>query len=239
MATTHTYTTAGIAACVVALVALAAPLAMGRGDDDRPAPASLPTAATASAPQLPESALHPDAGRRAADRASVTTDDGYTWTLHRGTPSGPVESVHDDLVVTGHGTTQKVAVPAGWAPRMFHRQVRVGDLTDGVLLSQEGGDSDTWRVYVRWDGRAQQLRTHGPVALGGGFTRSGSTAYLTWMSADRRLYTRIGTQRPGRFHVYTWTPAGATASTAPVLEAKDLGVVCLDDTGQTFTTCPS
>jgi hypothetical protein len=237
MATTHTYTTAGIAACVVALVAPAAPLALGRGDDDSPLPATAPSV-SASAPQLPKGALHPDARVHEADRGRVTTDDGYTWTLHRGMPPGPVESVHDNLVVTGHGTTQRVAVPPGWGPSMFHRTVRVGDLTDGVLLSQEGGDSDPWRVYVRWDGRPQQLRTRGPVALGGGFTSTGSTAYLSWMSADGRLYTRIGTPRPGRFHVYAWTPAGATASTAPVLEAKDLGIVCLDRTGRTFGACP-
>jgi hypothetical protein len=238
MATTQTYTTAGLAACVVALVAVAAPYALARGDDDRGAPAASPTA-SASAPLIPEGALHPGGGRRAAARAGVTTDDGYTWTLHPGTPPGPVESVHDDLVVTGHGTTQKVAVPAGWAPRMFHRTVRVGDVTDGVLLSQEGGDSDTWRVYVRWDGHPQQLRTRGPVALGGGFTRDGSTTYLSWMSADGRLYTRIGTPRPGRFRLYAWTPAGATASTPPVLEARHLGIVCLDATGRTLDTCPS
>ena len=99
MATTHTYTTAGIAAGVVALVALAAPHVLGRGGDDGPAPAPAPVAS--AAPQLPEWDLHPVAGRHEADRAGVTTDDGYTWTLHRGTPPGPVESVHDDLVVTG------------------------------------------------------------------------------------------------------------------------------------------
>jgi hypothetical protein len=235
MATTQTYTTAVAAACVAALVAVAAPFALGRGGDDRPALAAARP--SASAPHLPQGVLHPDAGRREADRAGVTTDDGYTWTLHRGRPPGPVESVHDSLVVTGHGTTQNVPVPPGWAPRMFHRPVRVGDLTDGVLLSQEGGDSDTWRVYVRWGGRVQQLRTRGPVALGGGFTRTGSTAYLSWMSADGRLYTRVGTSRPGRYRVYAWVPSGATAGTAPVLEAQDLGVVCFDKTRGTYGTC--
>jgi hypothetical protein len=120
---------------------------------------------------------------------------------------------------------------------MYRTPVRVGDLTQGVLLSQEGGDSDTWRVYVRWGGQVQQLRTQGPVALGGGFTAAGMTAYLSWMSADGSLYTRIGTPRPGRVHVYAWVPTGASAGTAPVLEARDLGVVCLDETLGTYGTC--
>jgi hypothetical protein len=234
MATTQTYTTAVAAACVVGLVAVAAPFALGRGGDDRPALAARPSA---SAPHLPPGVLLPDAGRREAGRAGVTTDDGYTWTLHRATPMGSVETVHDRLVVTGHGTTQVVPVPPGSAPRMFHRPVRVGDLTDGVLLGQEGGDSDTWRVYVRWGGRVQQLRTRGPVALGGGFTRTGRTAYLSWMSADGRLYTRVGTSRPGHYRVYAWVPSGATAGTAPVLGAQDLGVVCVDRARGTYGTC--
>ena len=143
----------------------------------------------------------------------------------------------EDLVVTGHGTTQRVAVPEGWAPRMSRRPVRVGDLTQGVLLSQEGGDSDTWGVYVRWAGQVQRLLTRGPVALGGGFTRSGSTAYLSWAAGDGRLYTRIGTPRPGRFHVYAWVPTSVTAGTAPVLAAQDLGVICIDETLGTYGTC--
>jgi hypothetical protein len=236
MAGTQTFTTAVVAACVVALVAVAGPFALGRGGDDRATPVARPSGST---PQLPQGVVHPDPGRREPDRAGVTTSDGFTWTLHRHGPTGHLESVHARLVITGHGTTHIVPVPPGWAPTMFHRPVRVGDLTDGVLLSQEGGDSDTWRVYVRWAGREQQLRTRGPVPLGGGFTRAGHTVYLSWMSSDGLLYTRIGTSRPGRFHVYAWTPAGATASTAPVLVAQDLGIVCLDETGGELGACPS
>ena len=181
--------------------------------------------------------LLPARGRGEVGGAGITTSDGYTWTLHRTDPTGPAESVHEDLVVTGHGTTQRVAVPEGWAPRMSRRPVRVGDLTQGVLLSQEGGDSDTWGVYVRWAGLVQRLLTRGPVALGGGFTRSGSTAYLSWAAGDGRLYTRIGTPRPGRFHVYAWVPTSVTAGTAPVLAAQDLGVICIDETLGTYGTC--
>jgi hypothetical protein len=106
-----------------------------------------------------------------------------------------------------------------------------------VLLSQEGGDSDTWRVYVRWAGVVQQLVTQGPVSLGGGFTPDGAAAYLSWMGRDGRLYTRIGTARPGRDHVYGWQPVGGTAYTAPVLQAVDLGTVCLDEALGTYGTC--
>lgn len=182
-------------------------------------------------------ALLPDAGTREAGGTGVTTADGYTWSLHRGTPPGPPEYPHVDLVVAGHGSSQTVAVPAGWAPELVRKPVRVGVLTDGVLVRQEGGDSDTWGVYVRWAGRVQRLETRGPVPLGGGFTRTGATAYLSWMSADGSLYTRVGTAHPGHVHVYAWLPTGASASTAPVLEAQDLGVVCLDETWGTYGTC--
>lgn len=183
--------------------------------------------------------LLPDAGRPRTGGSGVTTGDGYTWTLRRGTPPGAPESPHYRLVVTGHGDAQAVAVPPGWAPAMLRRPVRIGDLTDGVLLSQEGGDSDTWGVYVRWAGRVQRLQTRGPIALGGGFTRTGTTAYLSWTTADGSLYTRVGTPHPGRYHVFAWVPTGATASTAPVLEAQDLGIVCLDETWGTYGTCRS
>jgi hypothetical protein len=183
-------------------------------------------------------ALLPTAGTREAGPGGIVTPDGYAWSLRRATPLGSVESANYDLVVKGGGTTQSIAVPAGWAPAMYRTPARIGDLTQGVILSQEGGDSDTWRVYVRWGGQVQQLQTQGPVGLGGGFTSGGMTAYLSWMSADGSLYTRFGTPRPGHFHVYAWMPTGVSASTAPVLAAQDLGVVCIDQTLDTYGTCP-
>jgi len=180
----------------------------------------------------------PAAGIRAAGPSGIVTSDGYAWSLHRATPPGPAESTNYDLVVKGGGSTQSIAVPAGWAPAIYGTPARIGDLTQGVLLSQEGGDSDTWCVYVRWGGQVQQLQTQGPVGLGGGFTSGGMTAYLSWMSGDGQLFTRVGTPRPDRYHVYAWQPIGASASTPPTLVAEDLGVVCIDQTLDTYGSCP-
>ncbi len=180
--------------------------------------------------------LLPGARGRAAGPAGVRTD-GEVWTLRRDDASTAAESARFHLVVTGRGGSQTVAVPAGWAPVLLRRPARVGDLTQGVLVSQEGGDSDTWRVFVRWGGRVQPLHTRGPVPLGGGFTADGATAYLSWMTPDGRLFTRIGTARPGRFHLYAWVPGDASASRAPLLRARDLGVVCLDATRGTYGAC--
>ena len=122
---------------------------------------------------------------------------------------------------------------------MFRSPVRLADGAEVVLLSQEGGDSDTWRLFTFAAGRVQQVETHGPLALGGGFTHDGATAYLSWMSADGDLFTRLGTGTPGHYRVYAWEPDGAGPTGAPVLEARDLGVVCLDETLGTYGTCPS
>ena len=180
--------------------------------------------------------LPADPGRLAA-RHGVTFDNGDSWSLHAATPAGPVESPHVDLVFAGEGTTESVRVPPGWGPSMRRSPVRLADGVEAVLLSQEGGDSDAWRLFTFTAGRVQQVETRGPVALGGGFTRDGATAYLSWMSAAGHLFTRLGTGAPGHYRVYAWEPDGAGPSGAPVLRARDLGVVCLDETLGTYGTC--
>jgi hypothetical protein len=184
--------------------------------------------------------LPADRGRRAGP-GGVTFASGDHWQLSpvapSADPSADPETTTWRLEYTGTGDTQSVRVPSGWAPTMYRTPVRVGDLTQGVLVSQEGGDSDTWRVYVQWGGRVQQLVTQGPLPLGGGFGPDGESAYLSWMGRDGRLYTRVGTAEPGRFHVYAWQPSGGTAYDAPALQAVDLGTVCLDETLGTFGTC--
>ena len=176
---------------------------------------------------------------RAAGPEGVTFVSGDHWQLSAIDASADPETSRWRLEYTGTGGTRSVRVPAGWAPSMYRSPVRVGDLTEGLLVRQEGGDSDTWRVYVRWGGRVQQLVTRGPLPLGGGFGPDGDTAYLSWMDHDGNLYTRIGTTHPARFHVYAWRPVGGTAYDAPVLQAVDLGTVCLDQTLGTYGTCAS
>jgi hypothetical protein len=172
-----------------------------------------------------------------AGTGGVTFDNGESWVLRRATPPGRVDFPHMDLVWGADGATETIRVRPGFGPSMRRSPVQLDGETEGVLLSQEGGDSDTWGVYLHWGGRLQLLRTEGPVELGGGFTQDGLSSYISWMTPDGRLYTRIGTSRPGHDKVYAWVPSGGTATTAPVLRADYLGIVCIDDALNTYGTC--
>ncbi len=170
--------------------------------------------------------------------ASVThaSFGGQTWSVRKVGSTGGPEFAPYDLVRTGDGTTQSVRVPRGWAPSLFPGPVRLDGGADGLLLSQEGGDSDTWRVYADRGG-VQELAQHGPVPLGGGFSHDGGRVFLSWLTPDGHLYTRIGTEQPGHFRVYAWQPTGGDTGTPPTLVAHDLGTVCIDDMWQTYGTC--
>lgn len=203
------------------------------------APAEIPVPSSSPSPvhsvgshaDLP--ALFPAAPRHRG--RVVVTDNGDRWSLRRLDPGAAPGSASYVLVVRSRGTVRSVRVPAGPAPVLQGTPVSIGELTDGVLVSQKGGGSDTWRVFVAWGGRISTLKARGPVALGGGFTHG--TAYLSWLGADGRPYTRLGTSRPGHFRVWAWLPSAATAWTPPVLVAHSLGTVCLDDVRQTYGTC--
>jgi len=182
-------------------------------------------------------ALLPADDGRLVGPDGVTFDSGDSWSLHAAKPAGPVESLHVDLVFAGQGTTETIRVPPGWGPSVFRSPVRLATGTEAVLLSQEGGDSDSWRLFTFAAGRVQEVETRGPVALGGGFTADGSTAYRSWMSADGHLFTRIGTAVAGHYRVYAWDDDGVGPGGAPVLRSRDLGVVCLDETLGTYGTC--
>jgi len=181
--------------------------------------------------------LLPAIPRAGAGDTGVVTSNHDRWVLHRATPPGPQDAARYDLVLSGRGATRTVRIEAGWPPTLAATPVSVGELTDGVLVSQEGGDSDTWRVFVDWAGGIVELATEGPIPLGGGFASGGDAAYLSWQAADGRLYTRLGTTTPGRFRVWAWQPTGATASIPPTLVAERLGIVCIDETLQTYGTC--
>ena len=173
-----------------------------------------------------------------ADRSS-TSFDGGTWTVHNLDADVDPEAAPYDVSHTSRGMTHTARVPVGWAPALFGSAVRLGDGRSGVLLSQEGGDSDTWRVYADLGGSVRQLRLEGPLPLGGGFTsaRGGESVYYSWLTPAGRLFTRVGTGTPGRFHVYEWQPTGGDADSAPTLVAEDLGTVCIDETVDTYGRC--
>jgi hypothetical protein len=158
------------------------------------------------------------------------------WVLRNLDPDADPDVATYALVHESHRSIHTVRVPRGWTPSLFRSPVRLGG-TDGVLLSQEGGDSDTWRVYGDIGGRLQQLGTRGPLPLGGGFTADGGSAYYSWLTPGGHLYTRVGAEQPGHFHVWAWQPTGAGAATAPTLVARALGTVCFDETWQTYGTC--
>jgi hypothetical protein len=159
------------------------------------------------------------------------------WTVRKVGSHGGPEFAPYDLIHSVAGANHTARVPLGWSPSLFPAPVRLGDGTDAVLLSQEGGDSDTWRVYVDLGGQVQRLGQQGPVRLGGGFTQDGDRVYLSWLTPAGSLFTRVGTVRPGHYRVYAWQPSGGDATTPPTLVAHDLGPVCIDDMWQTYGTC--
>jgi hypothetical protein len=173
-----------------------------------------------------------------ADRSSIAFDDG-TWKVHNLDADVDPEAAPYSLTHTRRGVTHTAQVPVGWAPALFGSPVRLGHGRSAVLLSQEGGDSDTWRVYADLGGRVQPLPVRGPVRLGGGFVRTaaGQSVLYSWLTPHGRLFTRIGTGREGHYHVYAWRPVGGDATTPATLAAHDLGTVCLDETLGTYGIC--
>jgi hypothetical protein len=118
--------------------------------------------------------------------------------------------------------------------------VDLGQGRYGVLVSQEGGDQDSWHVYARTGDRIVRLTTSGRVPLGGGFLRDGDAVYLSWLTPAGHLYTRVGTRVPGHFRVYAWRPSLAGAGSGSwTLHAVSLGTVCIDDLLGTYGTCSS
>lgn len=110
-------------------------------------------------------------------------------------------------------------------------RVRLGDVTDGILRRASAG---TWQVLVRWDGRLQPVLTRGTVRLGGD---SAARSFVSWVSDEGLLYTRVAMSRPGEFRVYAWEPRGGTAYTPPTLAAHDLGRVCFNHSFTAFGNC--
>jgi hypothetical protein len=177
-------------------------------------------------------ALLPSVRPAWADRSS-TSFGGVTWEVRNLDADVDPEAAPYDVARTSRGVTDTARVPVGWAPILFRSPVRLDQGESGVLLSQEGGDSDTWRVYVDRGGRVLQLPTRGPVRLGGGFVKvhAGQSVLYSWLTPQGRLFTRFGTGHAGRYHVYAWQPTSGS------LVAHDLGIVCLDETLDTYGTC--
>ncbi|HEY2877151.1 MAG TPA: hypothetical protein VGJ24_01135 [Nocardioides sp.] len=146
-------------------------------------------------------------------------------------PAAPVAQPSPAPAVHHAGTNSRLGsqadlpplLPSGRPTLQDGAQVRVGDITEGTLRHTPGG----WQVLVRWDGRLQPLPTQGPVALGA----------TSWVSASGALYTRVPTDTPGRFRVFTWDPEGGTAYTPPALVSSELGQVCFDKTFTAFGDC--
>lgn len=138
-------------------------------------------------------------------------------------PSPAVHHQADNNSRLGSQTDLPPLLPAGRPTLQDGAQVRVGDITEGTLRRTAGG----WQVLVRWGGRLQPLPTQGPVALGA----------TSWVSASGLLYTRVATDTPGRFRVFTWDPEGGTAYTPPSLISSELGPACFNKTFTAFGDC--
>ena len=150
----------------------------------------------------------------------VTLPGGSTVTL-RGRARPEVAAGSIRLVVERGATQLQAPIPAGWSPTLLTQPVTGSDGT-GLVVSQEGGDSDTWTVYVQRAGTLAPATTVGDVALGGGFTAAGLHARLSWLTPQGEMFTRVGLDTEHHVRVYRWTLAGT------VLRPHDLGGVCVD-----------
>ncbi|NYD43837.1 hypothetical protein [Nocardioides panaciterrulae] len=164
-------------------------------------------------------ALFPAAEGSAGIGEPVSVGDGRTVEL-RGRARPELRAGDVRLVLEDGTSAVAAAVPAGWSPALLRQPVDGSD-GPGLVISQEGGDSDTWTVFVR-QGATLIRATADDDPLGGGFTADGEHAYLSWLTPEGRLFTRIGLDREHHFQVLEWTLDGA------VLHAHDLGEVCLD-----------
>jgi hypothetical protein len=233
---------AGVA---VLAVAAAAPLLHDKGDGgghEVRRPRSPSVAATAAAkpskqdkPVPHRSALPPSVRPSWAD-AKQAMFGGATWLVRPIPGTGSPDEAAYRLVHEGPGATRTARVPHGWAPQLFREPARVGRAR-GVVLSQEGGDSDTWRVYVMRRGRIQAVPARGPVGLGGGFTAVGGqeSAYLTWLTPAGALFTRVGTGEPHHVRVWRWRAVERDGHVA--LVARDRGTFCANARMTTYRVC--
>ena len=145
---------------------------------------------------------------------------------------GMVDAGDVELVVdTTTNGELRWPVPAGWAPQVYASTIQIG-MVDGlsVLVSQEGGDSDTL-TYVAtgpegFSGELIAVETDG-APFGSGYDEAG-LPHQTWVGADGRMYTSVGPPLGGSpseaaSQVYVWTLARG-----PELTAVDLGTFCFD-----------
>ena len=243
---------AGVAAGVVlaAAMAVATPrLVDGHGTSSSTThqPSSHPSHPSRSTPAGPDwshqglpdlwPAATPDTIRAGGSFRSGST----SVSLVRSTPPGPADEPNVDLVEDSPIGRTVSRIPAGWAPVAYTTPVDLGTPPVAVVTSQEGGDSDTWRLWYPFSGSVVPLHTRGPVPLGGGFSPDTGHAYLSWIGPDGHLYTRIGLDDTSTHHpaydVWTWALGGGAPSGPPTLQAHHLGTICLDQQSGAWGRC--
>ncbi len=147
-----------------------------------------------------------------------------------------------DVVGTIDG--HQVSARAGYAmPRVLQTFVDLGHGVRGLVGVDDS--LETWNLLaVSGDGLvpvAPPDPSHGgqgetylhPGTLGlieDGTARTADT----WIGADGHVFTRVATDRTGRFRTYEWQ---VTDSSGTRLRAVDLGTLCIDDFWGTYGTC--
>ncbi|MCW2797537.1 hypothetical protein [Nocardioides sp.] len=150
---------------------------------------------------------------------------------------GSVADGDAELVLTlPDGTQERVSLPGGWAPVVYTKQVAMADDNVVLLVSQEGGDSNTMTLVTTWNGNLFAARTEGGVPFGGGFVGERATHFGTWIGPDGTLYTQIARDPGGdESDVYSWALGGTvSADTRPTLQPLSEGCIRMD-----FTTTPA
>lgn len=162
----------------------------------------------------------------------VEVDGGTATVALEGTATdGSVGEGDAELVVTMPGAADKrVSLPGGWEPVVYTQPVDMHFDTLVLLVSQEGGDSDTMTLVTTWNGHLFAARTAGDVPFGGGFTENSFRSFQTWIGPEGTLYTQIARDSGGdEYDVYSWALGGTvSAGTAPTLQHISEGCLRID-----------
>jgi len=197
-------------------------------------------------------AVYPEVTERAqlGDNFEVEVGGGSATVSLEGTSSnGTVEEGDAEVVVTlPGGATQRLAVEPGWEPAIYTTPVSFPGGELSLLVTQEGGDSNTMTLLTVRDGRLMAARTEGPVPFGNGFIGSSERSYQTWIGPDGALFTRIANEvgpegslfTQVTYRLYRWALGGSVSiEGAPTLQALSEGCFAMDDAGSgvSITRC--
>lgn len=162
----------------------------------------------------------------------VEVDGGTATVSLEGTATdGSVDDGDAELVVTLPGEAgTRLPLPGGWEPVVHTQPIDMHFANLVLLVSQEGGDSDTMTLATTWNGHLFAARIAEGVPFGSGFQGSQARSFDTWIGPEGTLYTQVARETGGdEYDVYSWLLGGTvSADVAPTLQPIGEGCVRMD-----------